>query len=308
MKFVSAGLISLFSLALVFGASLNNAGTAPSPSRGSPSSDVADLIRSGDAHYAARADGHVLSRPQPEPIEAAIEDYRQALSKDPGNLEIYWRLIRAISFKGEYVTEQNKEKQAVFKEGIALARDAKKLMETWAAKHGAPKVQKFPLEKQAGVFKAIPGAAPYFFWTSAIWGQWALAFGKLAAAHQGAAGKIRDFATLAILTDDHYEGGGGYRVLGRLHHQSPSIPFVTGWVSRKDALANLAEAYLMAPDYKFNAVYYAEALHDYSPERHVKAIRMMEKVIMDRPSPDRIVEDLRMQAEARARLREWGGH
>ena len=79
--------------------------------------EASDLIRSGDAHYAARADGHVLSRPQPEPIEAAIQDYRQALSKDPGDLEIYWRLIRAISFKGEYVAEQSKQKQAVFKRG-----------------------------------------------------------------------------------------------------------------------------------------------------------------------------------------------
>ena len=270
--------------------------------------EAADLVRSGDFHYSMRSDGHVGERPEPQPIEIAIRDYRDALLRDPGDVEIYWRLIRAMSFKGEYVVQDRKEKQAVFKEGIKLSEEAMKSMQVWAAAHGTRKVQKLPLEEQAQVFKAVPGAGPYFFWTSAIWGQWALVFGKLAAARQGAAGKIRDFATLAILTDDQYEGGGGYRVLGRLHHQSPHIPLITGWVSRKEALANLAEAYTLAPDYKFNAVYYAEALYDYSPARRGEAIRMLETVSMASPSPDRIVEDLHLQEIARAHLREWGQH
>jgi hypothetical protein len=267
--------------------------------------EVAGFVQSGDAQYAARAEGHDGERPRPEPIEAAIQDYRQALARAPGDVEIYWRLIRAISFRGEYATQDKKKKQAVFKEGIAAAAEALKSMEIWAASQGTPRIQKLSLERQAEVFKKLPGAGPYFFWTSAVWGQWALAFGKLAAARQGAAGRIRDFAALAILTDDRIEGAGGYRVLGRLHHQSPHIPFVTGWVSRKEALANLAQAYSLDPDYKFNAVYYAEALHDYDPARRGEAVRILERVILAPPSPERVVEDLHLQGVARSLLREW---
>ena len=67
---------------------------------------------------------------------------------------------------------------------------------------------------------------------SVDWGKWALVFGKTAAVKQGAAAKIRDYAQAVILLDPAYDGGGGYRVLGRLHHQTPAVPFFTGWASR----------------------------------------------------------------------------
>src|SRR5258706_14250159 len=78
-----------------------------------------------------------------------------------------------------------------------------------------------------------------FFWASVDWGKWALAFGKSAAVKQGAAAKIRDYAAAVILMDPAFEEAGGYRVLGRLHHQTPAEPFFTGWASRADALGNL---------------------------------------------------------------------
>lgn len=267
--------------------------------------DPSGFTQTGDVNYNARADGHRDDQAAPEPIERAIEAYRQALDQDPKDVEASWKLLRAISFKGDYVISNTKQKQAVFQEGKNTADKTLKLLEELAKQSSQVNIRRLPLEQQAELYKKIPGATPTFFWTSALWGQWALAFGKLAAARQGAAAKIRDYAMLAILTDDQFEGGGGYRVLGRLHHQSPHIPLITGWVSRKEALINLEKAYKMAPDYKFNAVYYAEALHDYDQTKRAKAIEILKSAISTPPSPDRVVEDLRLQKTAQSDLESW---
>ena len=49
------------------------------------------------------------------------------------------------------------------------------------------------------------------------WGEWALAYGKMAAVRQGAADRIRSEATIAMLINPKMDGGGPQRVLGRLH-------------------------------------------------------------------------------------------
>jgi hypothetical protein len=137
------------------------------------------------------------------------------------------------------------------------------------------------------------------------WGKWALVFGKTAAARQGAAAKIRDYATAVVRLDPAFEEGGGYRVLGRLHHQTPSIPFITGWASRTEALRNLRAAVEVAPRNFVNRLYLAEALHDYEKEKRAEARRMLEALVADTPSTALAVEDARAQEDARALLAAW---
>src|SRR5204863_279018 len=75
-----------------------------------------------------------------------------------------------------------------------------------------------------------PQAPALLLFSAANWALWGDAYGKLAAARQGVAGKVRDWAETLIVVDERYEEGAGHRVLGRLHAEAPHVPFVTGWV------------------------------------------------------------------------------
>src|SRR6185503_13363242 len=148
-------------------------------------------------------------------------------------------------------------------------------------------------------------ALPTFFWSAVSWGQWALVSGKLKAARTGAAEKIRDDASTVIALDPDFEEGGGYRVLGRLHHQAPKLPFLTPWVSKEKALENLRRAVAVNDRNFVNRHFLAEALADGSPADRAEAVRMEESLVADSPSPGHLVEDLATQIEAKKNLTKW---
>src|SRR5207247_1895773 len=101
------------------------------------------------------------------------------------------------------------------------------------------------------------------------------------------------------------EDGGGYRVLGRLHHQTPAVPFLTGWASRGEALANLKHAVDVGPKNFINRLYLADALWDYEKGRRGEARAMLEALVKDTPSPEYPVEDRKAQEDARALMTQW---
>jgi hypothetical protein len=153
--------------------------------------------------------------------------------------------------------------------------------------------------------KAIPGVVPSFLWAAVDWGKWALVFGKTAAARQGAADRIRDYAAAVVLLDPSFEFGAGYRVLGRLHHQTPAIPFFTMWASRDEALKYLRRSVTAGPKHFYNRLYLAEAMWDYEKDKRSEARRMLEELVAAAPSSDYLVEDRRAQEDARALLSRW---
>ena len=150
-----------------------------------------------------------------------------------------------------------------------------------------------------------PDALPTFFWTAVSWGQWALVSGKLKAVRTGAAEKIRDDAATVIAIDPDFEEGGGYRILGRLHHQAPKIPFLTSWVSREKALENLRRAVSINDRNFVNRHFLAEALADGGPSERAEAIQIEQTLTADFPSPGHLIEDLAIQEEARRNLAKW---
>src|SRR5437762_14187946 len=108
-------------------------------------------------------------------------------------------------------------------------------------------VSKATEKEVADVAKSIPGADEVFLWDSVNWGEWALAYGKMAAAREGAADRIRREATIAMLIDPKLEGGAPSRLLGRLHDQTPRSPFIPGWASNREALRFLNESWKIDP-------------------------------------------------------------
>jgi hypothetical protein len=257
-----------------------------------------------DRLWASRADGSKGGDAASEPIDAVLAACRRGIEASPESLAPRWRLMRALYFKGEHTTADPSERKLLFDEGRKAGEEALELVRKAAARSGRPPANASPVALVPFV-KEMPDVVPAFLWAGVDWGKWALVFGKMAAVRQGAAAKIRDYAQAVVLLYPGYEDGGGYRVLGRLHHQTPRVPLLTGWASRSEALKNLRLAVEKGPKNLINRLYLAEATWDYEPGRRAEAKAMLEALLGETPDPAYLVEDRRTQEEAAALLRTW---
>jgi hypothetical protein len=261
-------------------------------------------VAEADRLWRLRAEGSKGGDARPGPIDAVIAVCRRGIEEDPASIGPRWRLMRALYFKGEHTTGDPEEKKRIFGEGRKVGEETLGLVRKAAARSGRPPANASPAAL-VPFLKDVPDAAPTFFWAAVDWGKWALVFGKMAAIRQGAAATIRDYAEALVLLDPTYDNAGGYRVLGRLHHQTPSVPLLTGWASRAAALKNLRLAVEKGPKNLINRLYLAEALWDYEPARRGEARRMLETLIAETPDPANLVEDRRAQEDAAALLKTW---
>jgi hypothetical protein len=260
-----------------------------------------------DRLWSLRAEGSNGGRALSGPIDRTIDACRAALAAEPESLELRWRLMRALYFKGEHNTDDAAAKRALFDEGRTVAEQALSILRRGAGAEAHRDLAKATPVELVPFVKGTPGALPSFLWASVDWGKWALVFGKTAAVKQGAAAKIRDYAQAVILIDPSYDGGGGYRVLGRLHHQTPAVPFFTGWASRTEALKNLRLGVAAGPRNLVGRQFLAEAMWDYESSRRGDARAMLEKILAETPDPEYLVENRKTQEEAAQLLKEWAG-
>jgi hypothetical protein len=138
------------------------------------------------------------------------------------------------------------------------------------------------------------------------WGEWAIAYGKLAAVREGAADRIRREATIATLIDPKLEGGAPPRVLGRLHDQTPHVPFITGWASSKEALKYLNQSLQIDPTNKITRVFLAEAMENNDSNTKPQAVQMLKEILNTPNDPNYEVEQAAAVDDARALLKKWG--
>lgn len=258
--------------------------------------DVAALLAEGDAHYARRGEGARGGTADPRETDLAIQAYRRALAAAPGDLPALARLLRAVNFRGAFCGAGVETRKKIFEEGRTIGQAAVDRLE--ATVKGRP-----PADRVAAL-RAIPGAADAYYWTGACWGQWALARGKFAAARAGVGGRVRDAAETTIALDPALEEGGGYRVLGRLHDQSPKIPFITGWVSKTKAVEYLRKSYELGPRNPVTWFFLGEAILDHEPRNAEEGRRFLRKCVDTPPRPDYYVESVYYAGLARARLAE----
>jgi tetratricopeptide (TPR) repeat protein len=269
---------------------------------------VSDLIARGDSAWARRAEGASALRAAPEPIAKAIAGYEAALEADPGDPEASWKLMRALYYQGRYVHTDRDSKSETFGRGrdvgeAAIARLAEQAGSTGDLLTGDH--QEMEVEQIVELLRAQPHAAPIFFWTGAHWGLWGESTGKMAAARQGVAGKIRDYSQVVIGLDEMYESAGAYRVLGRLHFEAPRIPFITGWIDRHEAVRALERAVELVPEHPLSQLYLVEALYEHERSRRGEAVERLERLIARGPRSDHPVEDGRTLETARILLAEW---
>lgn len=259
-----------------------------------------------DADWARRAEGATGGRARPDVAERLVALARSGVAAQSSSFAFRWRLLRALYFQGEHATEGAEAKRAVFEQGKRIGEETLDLVRREAGAAARKDLSKATPVELVPWVKGTD-VAECFLWSGVNWGKWALVFGKTAAARQGAAAKIRDDATAVIRLDPALEEGGGYRVLGRLHHQTPSIPFITGWASRDEALKNLRLAVEKGPRNFVNRLYLAEATWDYEKGRRAEARKALEALAAEAPSAEYAVEDARAQEDARALLAEWAG-
>lgn len=262
------------------------------------------LITEGDVHYARRQDGRVGALANSREIALAVASYDRA-AEAPDNAEARWKLARALYFLAAYTGQDADSQAAIYEKARRVGDDAVHILEKRAKNRGAAPFEGRPSSDIAAAVLSDRDASPTFFWAAVAWGQWALTSGKLKAARTGAAEKIRDDASVVIALAPDFEEGGGYRILGRLHHQAPKVPFLTSWVSRDKALENLRRAVAVNDRNFVNRHFLAEALADGGPAERTEAVQIEEKIVADAPSPGHLVEDLSTQEEAKKNLATW---
>jgi hypothetical protein len=260
------------------------------------------LVADGDSWYSRRQEGRSGEVASPLPINRAISAYDEA-TRDPDFIEARWKLARALYFKGAYTGLDEDSRKAVFVKARRVAEEAIGILEKTLEQKGIKGILDAGPEALAGTNRN--NAPPSYFWAAVAWGEWALSTGKIEAAKNGAAEKIRDYSLTVIGLDPTFEEGGGYRVLGRLNDQAPWIPFLTGWVSHDDAVKYLRLAMQQNGRNFVNRHFLAEALHNGEAADKAEAIRLEEGLVGDAPSPQHLIEDLKIQDDARKNLEAW---
>lgn len=279
------------------GPSLSDLSRAPSRLSSNP------LIADGDGFYLRRQEGRVGAKADVAPIGRAISFYQEA-AQAPDSVEARWKLARALYFKGAYTGQGPENRRAIFEQARGISEEAMGILAR-RARRGAKGFENLGPPDLAALLRKDSDAAPSFFWSSVTWGEWSLSFGKLQAAKTGAASTIRDYAQTVVFLDPSFEEGGGYRILGRLHDQAPWIPFITGWVSRDEALRYLRLALQKGPRNSVNIHFLAECLWEGDAKQKTEAIALEERVLAQSPDPLHLVEDLKIQEDARRNLGAW---
>lgn len=263
------------------------------------------LVTDGDRWYLKRQEGRVGAKASLGPISQAIAAYDKA-AQAPDLVEARWKLARALYFKGAYTGLDPDQRKAVFAKARIVSEEAIGILQRTLEQKGVKGILDMAPQALAGTLKDRTDSAPTYFWAAVSWGQWALSMGKVEAAKTGAADKIRDYSLTVIGIDPEFEEGGGYRVLGRLNDEAPWIPFITGWVSRDEALKALRLAVQTDKRNMLNRHFLAEALYkDGSAAEKAEAVGLEEAVAAESPSPQHLVEDLSTQQIARTNLAAW---
>ncbi len=258
----------------------------------------------GDMHYLRRAEGRTVDVASPAEIDASLEAYSVALRKNRSDVDDRWKYLRSTYFKAEYTGLSAEQKAALYERALPIADEAIALERDAAGRRSGGNAKAMEPAELGAALAGDASAGETFFWAAVNWGQWAVVHGKLQAARQGVAARIRDEARTAIAIDPKLEDAGGYRVLGRLHCVAPKILFVTGWVDRDLGIRNLRKAVEIAPENFVNLFFLAEGLKENTGLRD-EAVAILKKILAAPPRPDHLVEDLRIQEDARRDLAAW---
>lgn len=250
----------------------------------------------GDAAWSRRAAGD--GGLDGGAVDEAVAAWEAALAARPDDLALRWKLLDALYLRGEHAPDEAARLRD-WDRVLALAQQGLERVERSAGT--GPRVS---WDERVEALRGAPHAAAAHFWTAAAWGLWGTAHGNLASARRDVAGRMRDHALAAIALDERYADAGGLRLLGRLETVAPRVPFVTGWIDRRDGIARLERACALSTADPRNPLFLAEALLAWAPERRCEAVRLLEELARRRPRAEREIEEGEVVAAARRALAE----
>ncbi|MEM7356354.1 MAG: hypothetical protein AAF657_36395, partial [Acidobacteriota bacterium] len=257
----------------------------------------------GDRSFRQRGTGFKTGGvPDPEPIAAAVAAYEEAVGNDPDNLLLIFKLLQALYFQGYHVADDKKLQREIYQRLVDQTTRALKLVTDRTGQTEG--FDELPLERQAELVSAVPGAAEAHFWAATSWGLWGMTHNPIKALRHGVGSKVRDHSSLHTLIDEPHRDAAGLRMLGRMHTEAPKVPFVTGWVDRKQGLAMLRRAVEISRRDPRNLLFLAEGILEYEPKNRRDAIDLLCEIAAREPDPEELVEHSESLEMARVQLDE----
>jgi len=205
------------------------------------SQEQKSLIAQGDELYAQRLD---LAK-----AKEALAKYQEALLKGENKYETYWKMARVEYWIGDK-TENNKEKQAIFQQGIYHAKKAVGLEPNKVDGH-------FWLGVNYGVYGEAKGVLKSLFLVK----------------------PIKQEMNKVLELDRSYESGGADRVLGRVYFKLPG--FAGG--DKKKSLEHLLKSKELGPKDGLTRIYLADTY--LALDQVEKAREELEYVLNMEPEP-----------------------
>lgn len=221
------------------------------------SSDVRELISKGDEMYGER-----------ENLEKAREAqklYEEAIKLDPKNYEAHWKLAKTIYFIGQRSPE--KEKVSIFEKGVEIAKKAVALE---------------------------PNRPEGHFWLGVLYGVYGEARGVMKSLFL--VDDIKEEMNKTLKLDPNIEGGGPYRLLGRMYYKLPGI----AGGSKDKSLEYLLKAKEICPTNALTKIYLADTYLAKNLKEEAK--KELKEVVEMEPDPRWIPETKALKKEAQEKL------
>jgi tetratricopeptide (TPR) repeat protein len=206
------------------------------------SQEQKSLIAQGDELYAQRLD---LAK-----AKEALVKYQEALLTGENKYETYWKMARVEYWIGDK-TENNKEKQAIFQQGIYHAKKA---------------------------VEVEPNKVDGHFWLGVNYGVYGEAKGVLKSLFL--VKPIKQEMNKVLELDRNYESGGADRVLGRVYFKLPG--FAGG--DKKKSLEHLLKSKELGPKDGLTRIYLADTY--LALDQVEKAREELEYVLNMEPEPN----------------------
>ena len=253
------------------------------------------LVVAGDLAFERRAEVLAGSWANPNLIREANEAYSRALEMRTSDLEVRVKLLHTLFFEAEYALISENRRKDLYQRGTRLFEAG---YTDLALRVGRKTLDGVDARSLVALLEDVDEAGALYFWGAMHWGLWAESFGKLAAVRRGVARKVKELGEAASALDPLYEQGGALRILGRLHHLTPKIPLITGWIDRTRALDLLQRSLELGPEDPLNRAFLAQAIWDLEHDSR-RAISLLREVVDQAPRTQQLVEDRRAIAAAR---------
>ncbi len=221
------------------------------------SSDVEELILKGDKFYAERED---LQK-----AKEAQRAYEEAIKLDPKNYEAHWKLAKTIYFIGQRSPEE--KRVSIFEKGVEIAKKAVAIE---------------------------PNKPEGHFWLGVLYGVYGEARGVMKSLFL--VDDIKEEMKITLNLAPDIEGGGPYRLLGRMYYKLPGI----AGGSKDKSLEYLLKAKEICPTNPLTKIYLADTY--LALKRKEEAKKELKEVIEMEPDPRWIPETKELKKVAKEKL------